>query len=214
MVIRGVVMACGGLALASTAAAQTTGAWDIGAQLMTTLAGSRPNSVFGGQASGIAQSALSIRASTDLLSSGRVHLRYSAQLLPLISLRGVERYSELPATGSRLYVVNGKTSAYGVGLVPIGLDVAVDVARRVRFQVGAGAGVYRFSQHIPLAAGRQRNFSAEWDGTVMFDTGRDRWLQLGVRWKHLSNGFTAYENPGIDNRMLVAGMSFRVGAQR
>jgi hypothetical protein len=110
-------------------------------------------------------------------------------------------------------VVNGKTSAYGIGLVPIGLDLAVDVARRVRFQVGAGAGIYRFSQHIPLAAGRQRNFSAEWDGTLMFDTGRNRWLQLGVRWKHLSNGFTAYENPGIDNRMVFAGLSFRLATR-
>ena len=205
---------CASLALASAAAAQTVGAWDIAPQLMTTLAGSTPNSVFGGQATGVTQSALSIRASTDLLNAGRVHLRYAAQLLPIVYLRGVEQYSELPATGSRLYVVNGKTSAVGVGLVPVGLDLAVDVTRRVRFQIGVGAGVYRFSQHIPLAAGRQRNFSAEWDGTLMLDTGHDRWLQFGMRWKHLSNGFTAYENPGIDNRMLFAGMSFRVGAHR
>ena len=212
--MRSVAVASVCLALASTAGAQTIGVWDIAPQVMTTLAGSTPNSVFGGQATGISQTAFAIRASTDLLSTGRVHVRYAAQLLPIVSLRGVERYSELPATGSRLYVVNGKTAAFGVGLVPIGLDVAVDVTRRVRFQIGAGAGVYRFSQHIPLAAGRQRNFSAEWDGTVMFDAGHDRWLQVGVRWKHLSNGFTAYENPGIDNRMLVAGMSFRVGTQR
>ncbi len=214
MVIRGFTTASACLALASPAAAQTIGAWDVAPQFMTTLAASTPNSVFGGQATGITQTAFAIRASTDLLHARRVHLRYTAQLLPIVYLRGVERYSELPATGSRLYVVNGKTSAYGVGLVPIGLDLAVDVARRVRFQLGAGAGLYRFSQHIPLAAGRQRNFSAEWDGTLMFDTGRDRWLQLGMRWKHLSNGFTAYENPGIDNRMLFAGMSVRVGARR
>jgi hypothetical protein len=39
-------------------------------------------------------------------------------------------------------------------------------------------------------------------------------VQLGIRWKHLSNGFTAYENPGIDNRMVFAGMSTRVHARR
>ena len=211
--MRGIAAASWCVLFASRAAAQTSGVWDVAPQVMTTLAGSTPNSVFGGQATGITHSAIAIRASTDLLSTGRLHLRYSAQLLPIVYLRGVERYTELPATGSRLYVVGGNTSAYGVGLVPIGLDLAVDVARRVRFQVGAGAGIYRFSQHIPLAAGRQRNFSAEWDGTLMFDTGRNRWLQLGMRWKHLSNGFTAYENPGIDNRMVFAGLSFRLAAR-
>ena len=214
MVSRFVAMGMACAALASTSPAQTIGAWDIAPQVMTTLAGSTPNSVFGGQATGIVQSALAVRASTDLLRAGRVHLRYTAQLLPIVYLRGVEQYRELPAAGSRLYVVSGKTTAYGIGLVPMGLDLAVEVTRRVRVQVGLGAGIYRFSQHVPLAAGRQRNFSAEWDGTLMFDTGRNRWLQLGVRWKHLSNGFTAYENPGIDNRMLFAGLSFRIGARR
>ncbi|HYW50595.1 MAG TPA: acyloxyacyl hydrolase, partial [Gemmatimonadaceae bacterium] len=70
------------------------------------------------------------------------------------------------------------------------------------------------SQHVPTAAGRQRNFTAEGDAMVLVNAGHDRWLQFGVRLKHISNGLTAYENPGVDNRMLFGGISWRVRAPR
>ena len=173
---------------------------------------SAPGSFFGGQAPGIRQSALAIRATTDLLRLGAVRLRYSAQLLPVIRLTNVERYSIIGDDESRLYVLSGRTTAYGVGIVPVGLDLNVPLGSRIQFQLGAGAGITRFAQHVPVAGSRQRNFTAEGDMAFMIRTGSDRWLQLGMRWKHISNGLTAYENPGIDNRMFFAGMSWRVRA--
>jgi Lipid A 3-O-deacylase (PagL) len=66
----------------------------------------------------------------------------------------------------------------------------------------------------PVAAARQRNFTVEWDAALLLNAGKNRWVQVGMRWKHISNGLTAWENPGIDNRMLFAGMSWRVHAPR
>jgi Lipid A 3-O-deacylase (PagL) len=200
--------------LATNADAQSSGSWDLGAQLMHSPSTSTPNSFFGALTPGVSQSALAIRASTDLLRLGRIRLRYSAQLLPLLTLNGVERYERIKANESTLYVLSGQTRAYGIGIVPIGLDISADITPRVRVQAGAGAGVTRFNQHVPVAGGRQRNFTAEWDGAILVNAGRDRWVQLGMRWKHISNGVTAWENPGVDNRMLFAGMSWRVRAPR
>lgn len=200
------------VAYAGIAQAQPARDWELGAQFMSSPAASRPDLFFGGQASGIGQTALAIRASTDLLRIGPVRLRYSAQLLPLIRLTNVERYTTVGDAESRLYVLSGRTTAYGVAFVPLGLDMSVPLGTRVRFQVGAGAGISRFSQHVPVAGGRQRNFTAEGDAAISIRAGRDRWLQLGMRWKHISNGLTAYENPGIDNRLLFAGMSWRLRA--
>ena len=190
--------------------AQSREGWDLGAQIMSTPEASRPDLFFGGQTTGIRQSALAIRATTDLLHVGPVRLRYSAQLLPAILVSGAERYQRLQADDRTIYVLAGNTRVYGIGFVPIGLDLGVDLGKRLRAQVGAAAGIMRFSRNIPLAGSRQRNFTAEWDGTVMLRAGTDRWLQLGMRWKHISNGFTAYENPGIDNRMIFAGISTRL----
>lgn len=198
----------------NTLDAQTIGSWDLGVQVMQSAGSSAPDIFFGGQTSGVTQSAVALRATTDLLRLGRVRLRYSAQLLPIIRLGGVERYEELRTAETTTYVLGGSTNAYGFGLVPIGLDVAADVSSRVRLQLGVGAGIARFSTHVPVAGSRNRAFSAEMDGAVLINAGRDRWVHVGLRMKHISNGLTAWENPGVDNRMLFAGMSWRVRSPR
>lgn len=204
-----VVLATVAIVLLSPApvAAQDRGVWEVGAQVMGSPVPSRPDFFFGGQAAGIRQTALSLLASTDLLHVGPMHLRYSAQLLPAMLLTGAERYQKLDSDGRTIYVVGGTTRAIGIGFVPLGLALSADLGRRVRAQVGTAAGIMRFSRNIPVAGARQRNFSAELDAALMLNAGHDRWVQLGMRWKHISNGFTAYENPGIDNRMIFAGFS-------
>lgn len=194
--------------------AQGVASWDLSAQLMHSPRASRPNDVFGAQTAGITQSALAIRASTDLLRIGAVRIRYAAQVLPAIRLRNVERYARFQTDVATAYVVSAGAHATGIGLVPIGLELSADLPRRARIQIGAGAGIAWFTQNVPVAAARQRNFTAEWDGALLLHAGHDRWIQLGMRWKHISNGQTAWENPGIDNRMLFAGMSWRVHAPR
>lgn len=198
----------------AAAHAQSSSGWELGVQIMSSPDASRPDLFFGGQAAGIRQSALAIRASKDLLRIGAARLRYSAQLLPATVLSGTERYQRLDVDGTPLYVLGGTTRTFGIGFVPIGLDLGIDLGKRFRAQVGAAAGIMRFSQNIPVAGSRQRSFTAEWDGAVMVRAGDDRWLQLGMRWKHISNGYTAYENPGIDNRMIFAGVSTRLGSRR
>lgn len=206
------LFACCVVVCAGAAHAQSSREWELGAQVMSSPAASAPDLFFGGQAAGIGQTAVAIRASTDLLRLGPVRLRYSAQLLPLIRLTNVERYTSVGDAESRVYILSGRTAAYGVGFVPLGLDISVPLGSRIRFQVGAGAGISRFSQHVPVAGGRQRNFTAEGDAAVVIRAGTDRWFQFGMRWKHISNGLTAFENPGIDNRLLFAGMSWRLRA--
>jgi Lipid A 3-O-deacylase (PagL) len=213
-VVTRIALLASALCISALLPAQSIGTWDIGIQAMHSPASSAPDIFFGGQTSGITHSGVALRATTDLLRLGRVHLRYSAQLLPIMRLGGVERYETLSTGTSTTYVLGGTAAAYGVGVVPIGLDVAADVSHRVRLQLGVGAGIARFSQHVPVAGSRHRAFTAEMDGTVLLDVGRDRWLNFGLRMKHVSNGLTAWENPGVDNRMLFAGMSWRFRAPR
>lgn len=202
------------LLCATAVHAQSIGTWEIAVHGMSTTSPSIKDGFFGGQAAGVSQVALGLRASTDLVRLGRVRVRYSAQLIPLMRVSHVERYERLTSSAVTTYVLTGTTNAYGAGFTPLGLDLGIDLGHHLRIQGGAAAGVSRFTQHIPLAAGRQRNFSAEWDAMAMYDIGHGRSVQLGLRWKHLSNGYTAYENPGIDNRLLFGGMSWRVRAPR
>jgi Lipid A 3-O-deacylase (PagL) len=195
-------------------AAQTRANWDLSVDVMGSPAGSKPGFFFGGQVSGMRQSGLAVRAGTDLVAGGPVHLRYTAQLMPAIILSRVEQYQLLEIPGRSVYVLSGSGRTYGVGLSPIGLQLAIDATPRVRLQFGAAAGVSVFTKHIPTAGGARRNFSAEWDAAIRIAAGRDRWIQAGLRWMHISNGFTAFENLGVDNRMIVIGYTTRIGRRR
>jgi len=202
------------LVAVSRAQAQDSGIWEISAQAMQSVGASTSVTVFDARAAGVTQSAIALRASTNLLRLGPASLRYTAQLLPVIRLGGVDRYTPLQNGAVTTYVLDGTREVYGVGVVPLGLELATRVGRRVKLQAGAGIGMAGFTQHVPYAASRQRNFIAEWDGALHLHAGGDRWVQLGARWRHISNGNTAWENPGIDNRMLFAGVSWRVRAPR
>jgi hypothetical protein len=202
------------ITVATPVSAQSAGIWEVGVQGMADPGSSRPNSVFLGATEGVRQEALAIRATTDLLRLGRLRVRYSAQLLPAMQLRNVERYAELANDQGTTYIITGTGTSRGIGFVPIGLDLNVQVAPRLRVQTGAGIGIAWFSQNVPVAGARQRNFIAEWDVQLAVDLRHGRALQLGTRWRHLSNGLTAFENPGVDNRLLFAGMSWRVRAPR
>jgi hypothetical protein len=202
------------LVVSATRVVAQTGAWDVGLDALQSVTSSRPNSIFGGQGAGIGESALSLRASTDLLRIGPVRLRYTAQLLPVIRMSNIEDYSPLTTSVSTIYVVTGRSPSYGVGVVPLGLDLNTRLGHRVQLEMGIGAGIVGFSRHVPVAASRQRAFTAEWGTRVRLELDEARALLFGFRWKHTSNGLTAWENPGVDSRMVSAGISWRVRAPR
>jgi hypothetical protein len=202
------------LLAAPAVGAQELGRWDIAATVMHSPTASAPGPVFGGLATGIRQSALGLRASTTLVRVGPVALRYSASLLPIIRLGHVEGYSRLATDSSSIYVIGTPTTAWGVGVAPLGLDLSVHPSRRTRLDFGAAAGIAWFSQNVPVAASRQRAFTAEWRTGLSVDAGRGRTVEAGVLWKHTSNGLTAWENPGVDNRLIYAGIGWRVRALR
>jgi hypothetical protein len=206
--------AAAALVALTRAQAQDSGIWEISAQAMHSVGPSTSVTVFDARAAGVTQSAFALRASTNLLRLGPASLRYSAQLLPVIRLGGMDRYTPLQNGAVTTYVLDGTRTVYGVGVVPLGLELGTRVGQRVRLQAGAGIGIAGFTQHVPYASGRRTNVIAEWDGALQVHAGGERWVQLGARWRHLSNGNTAWENPGIDNRMLFAGVSWRVRAPR
>lgn len=203
------LVACG-----APLSAQETSPWSLSVDLMQSLKGSQPGSVFRGATRGIGESALSIRASTTLARMGPIRLQYVAQVLPLVRITGAEGATQLQGRLTPIYVLGDNKSAYGIGAVPFGLDLAAALGPRVRVSGGAGIGIAAFVRNVPVAASRQRAFTAEWGARVDIDVTRRRALTVGYRWKHTSNGMTAIENPGFDSRLIVVGLQQTVRIPR
>lgn len=216
MVVRaGALLAITMLGSAAPLRAQDSGAWQVGFDMLQSASGSRPGNVFSGQMRGVREQAVALRLSTSLARLGAVRLRYTAQVVPYQAMRGVERYTAF-ANGDTVtaYILQGYTTARGAGVVPLGLDLGVALGPRVLVSAGAGVGIAAFTQHVPVAGSRQRAFTAEWGTRLQLDLRRGRSLDIGYRWKHTSNGLTAYENPGVDSRLVTLGVGWTVRVPR
>lgn len=190
--------------------APSRSAWDFGLQVAMAPA-SRNGGWFGGQAAGATQTSLTLLATRDLVRVGPLALRWVAQLDPVVRLGDVEAYTAVPGSFGPIYVLSGTTTAWGAVLVPLAIAGEVAPASRVRLAMSTGVGVAAFSRNVPTAAGRQRNFIAQVEASALVRIGRAQWLEGGLRLRHVSNGYTGWENPGVDSRLVFLGV--RIGGR-
>ena len=71
----------------------------------------------------------------------------------------------------------------------------------------AGAGLLASTDNVP-STGSDFNFTPQLGGGFSLDIGNDNRLLAGVRWHHVSNANTSGHNPGQDNLLFFAGVSF------
>ena len=196
--------------------------WELGVQLGA-AGDSRNPGWFGARFRGAAQQALTASAALDLVRIGPAAIRYVAHVEPLVRLGDVEHHASLgtldladgdPASLFRLYAVGGRTTVWGAALVPFGLALDARLHSRFRLQAASGLGIAAFTRHVPSAAARQRNFIAQLEASALVRLDATRWLEAGVRWRHLSNGNTAWENPGLDSRLVVLGLRWQRASGR
>lgn len=159
-----------------------------------------------------------VQALTPILRVGVVRVAYAAQLLPVVIVRGRTPPLAHPGgAGARAYPagrVPGGNLAFAVGISPFGLDVAVPVARTVGVYAATAAGGLIFTRPFPVPEARRINFTLEFGGGLIIRAGPERWLQLGYKYHHLSNAYTARENPGLDAHVLYAGYQWAARSPR
>lgn len=147
---------------------------------------------------------IGVAAATPVLRWRDVRLCYVAQVLPAVfvrnaSLRGGTRSSEV---------------AYAWGLSPFGLRVASPAVWRFTAFGAAAAGGLVFSRPYPVADARRINFTLEFGGGLTVRILRSREVELGYKYHHLSNAYTADANPGLDANVFYAGLLWHVQLPR
>lgn len=70
-----------------------------------------------------------------------------------------------------------------------------------------GAGLFVSTNEVPYS-GTNFNFTPQLGGGVTFDIGGAQRMVVGVRWHHISNASLYSENPGRDNVMVYAGVTW------
>ncbi len=99
-----------------------------------------------------------------------------------------------------------ETPAVGAGLSPIVLRVRGVLAPRVHAWTETTAGGVAFDRPYPVRDANRLNFLLSVGAGVSVGLSDTRALAVGYRFQHLSNGFTASRNPGVNFHALTLGL--------
>jgi opacity protein-like surface antigen len=137
-------------------------------------------------------------------------LSATADILPVVVVSNNPTYRVQTVTDSygarTITVQTGRAPVYGAGLTPLGMKATSPSFRRARMYLGGGIGFLCFTRDTPVPESRRLNFTFEYGGGVQFARSVRQAIVVGYRFHHLSNAYTAPQNPGLDGNVFYVGL--------
>ena len=149
---------------------------------------------------------IGVHITVNIVGSRRWTLRYAPEVVPLLLISNNPKYRQvLQADGGHITVEDGRGSVAGFAISPIGLEAQSRLTSRWRaYTAGAAGGVW-FTREVPTAYSRAFNYTFEVGGGLVWQYRFRESLRLGYKFHHLSNLYTAPDNPGIDGAVFLLG---------
>jgi len=149
---------------------------------------------------------IGVHITVNIVGSRRWTLRYAPEVVPLLLISNNPKYRQvLQADGGHITVEDGRGSVAGFAISPIGLEAQSRLTSRWRaYTAGAAGGVW-FTREVPTAYSRAFNYTFEVGGGLVWQYRSRESLRLGYKFHHLSNLYTAPDNPGIDGAVFLLG---------
>ena len=163
----------------------------------TTLIGKTPDAKFGN---------IGLRYGRILAASKTVAFEWTIDVVPVSVLSNPR--PEVTSAGPGFTVTSlVRHSVYGFGAAPIGWKFNFRRNRRVQPFGQATGGFLYFNRQAPVDGSSRFNFTFDFSGGVQIVNSRRRSFTIGYKYQHISNGYTATFNPGVDVQMVFAGFS-------
>jgi hypothetical protein len=141
-----------------------------------------------------------------LKTSKTVAFEWTIDLIPVAILSN-NRFALVPTGPGTFTVTQTRKSVYGWGAAPIGLKFNFRRNRKVQPFGQATGGFIYFNEQVPLAGAARFNFTYDFSGGVQIVNSNRRAFTIGYKYQHISNGYRATFNPGVDVQMIFAGFS-------
>lgn len=154
----------------------------------------------------------SFRAWGKMLNSRHLFFKlgYTHSEIDLFSFR-TQLSSDLILTGWLKFPIDGnngdRESLYGFGMIPLIATMPLRNGNNYPF-LTSSVGFLVTQNHFPNKNGARFNFLLGTGAGYHFSTGRENSFQIGYKVHHLSNGYMATENPGIDSIILFVNFFF------
>ena len=161
-----------------------------------TLIGKTPDARFGN---------IGLRYGRVLAASKTFAFEWTIDAIPL-SILSNKRPTVVPA-GLGFAIVLTRKSVYAWGAAPIGLKFNFRRNRRVQPFAQTTGGFLYFNEQVPIAGAARFNFTFDFSGGVQIVNTNRHAFTIGYKYQHISNGYRANFNPGVDVQMIFAGFS-------
>jgi hypothetical protein len=126
-----------------------------------------------------------------------------------VAILSVKRLTIVPTGSGSFTVQQSRDRTYGAGLSPIGLKLGFRRSQMLQPFANGSAGFLYFSKQVPVAGASQFNFTFDFGGGLDIVKDGRRAISIGYKFQHISNGYTATINPGVDIQMIFVGYSIR-----
>lgn len=204
-----------GFAGGETAFAQTAAADDFDAKNeLSILGGFAPRALGNLRKSNYGFAA--VRYSRRVASSDSLALKYQIDFLPLVVLE-YDRQLVTQTAPATFAVRNERTTAYGAGFSPFGLQLNFRRRNKIQPFAAINAGLIYFNKSIPddrtttfpNRFGTHLNFATNAGGGAEFATESSRAVTVGYKFQHISNASRGNINPGFNQNIFYAGYTFK-----
>ena len=152
---------------------------------------------------------MGVHFATPVLRARRLTLVYAPNATPFVMISNNPRYKTMVTNGIPRKVESSRGPVFGAGFAPFGLQAEVRTTKSVDIFSMAALGGAWFTDYMPRDGARRFNFSIEFGGGVFLRTNHHHAIQLGYKFHHLSNMYTARENPGVDGHVFYLGMRWQ-----
>jgi len=99
-------------------------------------------------------------------------------------------------------------TTFGVGTKPVGADVIFLPERRWQPFTGVHAGASYFTRNVLGFRAAQFNFMLDGRAGARLSLHGGKSLSMAYMFQHMSNAYTALENPGVDSHMVHVAYAF------
>lgn len=158
---------------------------------------------------------IGIRGSTEVLRLGQFSLAFAPEIVPfmIVTDNPTYRWALVFRDGSfrRVQVADGTAPVFGAGFSPMGTEAQMRLTPRLRAYVASAVGVVWFSREVPVANSKSYNYTIELGGGLLWELRPRLRLRTGYMFHHLSNGWSATENPGLDGDVFYVGWEKTIG---
>jgi hypothetical protein len=158
---------------------------------------------------------IGVHITVNMVHSRRWTFGYAPEVVPLLLISNNPKYRQVPdAVDGHITVEDGRGPVAGFAISPIGLEAQTRLASRWRaYTAGAAGGVW-FTRDVPTAYSRAFNYTFEVGGGLLWQYRSRESLRVAYKFHHLSNLYSAPNNPGIDGLVFLLGFDRAVGSHQ